>query len=105
VLRCSTDFALCVYDERRDVNIPDLAEALNRAAPRFEIGRLQQLRVRLRALERSPAASIFDARTIKPDYAFHVGGGPSCSFYDQYSAGQVALPISSVRDFITRNPA
>jgi hypothetical protein len=25
--------------------------------------------------------------------------------YDQYSAGQVALLISSVRDFITRNPA
>lgn len=62
------------------MKIPDLAEALNRGAPRFQIGRLQQLRVRLRALERSAAASIFDARTIKPDYAFHVGGRTELQF-------------------------
>jgi len=64
----------------KDMRIPELAEALNRAAGDFEIGRLQELRRRLRGLERAPATGLFDARTIHPNYAFHVGGRTELQF-------------------------
>lgn len=62
------------------MKIPELAEALNQACSGFKIGRLQQLRVRLRSLDRVPASAIFDARTIHPSYAFHVGGRSELQF-------------------------
>jgi hypothetical protein len=62
------------------VEIPELAQALNQACSKFDIGRLQELRVRLRSLDRAAASAIFDARTIHPDYAFHVGGRTELQF-------------------------
>ena len=62
------------------MSIPELAEALNRASGNFEIGGLQRLRMRLRSLERPAAPAIFDARTVHPNYAFHVGGRTELQF-------------------------
>jgi hypothetical protein len=62
------------------VEIPELAEALNQACSRFDIGRLQELRARLRSLNRPAASAIFDARTIHQEYAFHVGGRTELQF-------------------------
>lgn len=60
--------------------IPDLAEKLNDAAGNFEVGRLQELRVRLRGLSRAPSRGIFNALTVHEDYAFHVGGRSELQF-------------------------
>lgn len=62
------------------MKIPDLANALNEAAGRFDIGRLQEMRVRLRSLDRMPSRTIFGSRTIHDTYAFHVGGRTELQF-------------------------
>lgn len=62
------------------MEIPALADAINQACAKFEIGRLQELRAGLRSLSRAPAAAIFDRRTIHPGYAFHVGGRKELQF-------------------------
>lgn len=60
--------------------ISELANALNEASADFEIGRLQEIRVRLRSLKRTPACGIFNRQTIRDDYAFHVGGRTELQF-------------------------
>jgi hypothetical protein len=74
------------------VDIADLAQALNAAAPRFEIGRLQELRARLRSLSRPGRPTIFDRRTIHPGYAFHVGGRKEL----QFNIGHESLPAGRI---------
>lgn len=65
---------------RDPLSIRELAEAINRASGDFEIGGLQKLRMRLRSHERLAAPAIFDARTVHPSYAFHVGGRTELQF-------------------------
>jgi hypothetical protein len=62
------------------MDIPTLAERLNASASRFSIGRLQELRARLRSLSRVGSLAIFDYRTIHENYAFHVGGRKELQF-------------------------
>ena len=62
------------------MSIPELAEALNVAAADFEVGHLQELRVRLRGLSRAPCKGIFNAQTTFDDYAFHLGGRTELQF-------------------------
>lgn len=62
------------------MEIPALADALNRAAAKFEIGRLQELRTNLRALSRVASPTIFDRRTTHSGYAFHLGGRKELQF-------------------------
>jgi hypothetical protein len=60
--------------------ILELARALNRASVDFEIGHLQEIRVRLRSLKRAPGRALFSSQTIRGDYAFHVGGRTELQF-------------------------
>jgi hypothetical protein len=62
------------------MTIPDLANALNEASSDFEIGHLQEIRVRLRSLDRAPSRGIFNHQTIHEDWAFHVGGRTELQF-------------------------
>ena len=62
------------------MEIPALADALNRASGRFEIGRLQELRASLRSLSRAASRTIFDRRTTHSTYAFHLGGRKELQF-------------------------
>ena len=62
------------------MSIPELAEALNRGLGDFEIGGLQRLRMRLHSRARPAATALFDARTVHPNYAFHVGGRTELQF-------------------------
>lgn len=62
------------------MELSDLTAALNAAAPRFEIGRLQTLRACLRSRPRVGPLAIFDHRTIHETYAFHVGGRTELQF-------------------------
>jgi hypothetical protein len=64
---------------RRPVQIGDLAEALNRAASSFEIGKLHALRARLKS-SKITSKALFDDRTIRDTYAFHVGGRSELQF-------------------------
>ena len=65
---------------RRPVEIPVLAAALNEASARYEIAGLQQLRADLRSKTRLASRRIFDRRTIHPTYAFHLGGRTELQF-------------------------
>lgn len=60
--------------------IPELADDLNRASGNFEIGRLQEIRVRLKSLKRAPCHGIFGTQTVHDGYAFHVGGRSELQF-------------------------
>lgn len=58
----------------------ELAQALNDASRDFEVGRLQEMRVQLRSLDRAPSRAIFGPQTIHETYAFHVGGRTELQF-------------------------
>lgn len=64
---------------RSPVQISELAAAVNAAAARYEVGRLHELRARI---QDAPIhwRMLFDSRTIRPDYAFHVGGRRELQF-------------------------
>jgi len=62
------------------MQIAELAEALNHASSDFEIGELQDMRVRLTSLDRPPCRGIFSKQTIHDDYAFHLGGRTELQF-------------------------
>ncbi|PVE25791.1 hypothetical protein DC522_03185 [Microvirga sp. KLBC 81] len=53
---------------------------LNRRAPSFRIGKLQELRTRLKSLKRRPGNTIFSHQTIFDEWAFHVGGRSELQF-------------------------
>ena len=60
--------------------IQEIAEGVNQAAVGRPIGSLQELRQRVHGTARVPTHSIFDSRTIFPNYAFHVGGRSEIQF-------------------------
>lgn len=61
------------------VRIESLAQAINSGASRYEIRHLHELRGRLKST--NPTwRTLFDSRTIRPDYAFHVGGRTELQF-------------------------
>lgn len=62
------------------MRIPALADALNRASGDFEIGRLHEIRTRLRSLKRAPSRGLFNPQTVHDNYAFHVGGRKELQF-------------------------
>jgi hypothetical protein len=67
-------------EEYRAQNIQKIAESINRSAVGRPIGSLQTLRQQVHGTARVPTHSIFDSRTIFPDYAFHVGGRSEIQF-------------------------
>lgn len=62
------------------MSIPELAAELNLHAAAFRLGRLQEIRLRLRGLRKVPIRGIFSSRTIHPNYAFHDGGRRELQF-------------------------
>ena len=62
------------------MTIRELAEELNRQSVDFKIGNLQEMRVNLHGLKRTPGRSIFGTQTIQDGYAFHVGGRKELQF-------------------------
>ena len=61
---------------------------MNAASHKYEIGRLQDLRLRVRSLKRLPSRSLFDWRTTFDTYAFHVGGRSELQFNIGVEDGQ-----------------
>ncbi|HDR9178379.1 TPA: hypothetical protein QDB23_005685 [Burkholderia vietnamiensis] len=62
------------------ITIPQVAEQLNQRAEAYEIGKLQQLRVKLKNLRRLPSRKLFLPATISDDWAFHYGGRAELQF-------------------------
>ena len=64
------------------MNIPELAEELNRRASEsdFRIGRLQEIRALLHGHKRRAGSKIFGSRTIFPEWAWHYGGRKELQF-------------------------
>jgi len=62
------------------LNIPAIAQKLNRLAPAHRIGNLQAIRTRLKGLGRQPGTKIFDGKTITEEWACHYGGRTELQF-------------------------
>lgn len=56
------------------LNIPGIAEKLNKLARPHEIGKLQNIRTELKKLNRRPGDKIFSMQTTFDNWAFHHGG-------------------------------
>jgi hypothetical protein len=68
--------------------------AIEAATEGYEIGNLQAIRKRLRALSRRPGHTIFRDGTTNDEYAFHFGGRDELQFnvgLDQFADGRPAL--------------
>ncbi|MDD5712262.1 MAG: hypothetical protein PHY31_05815 [Smithellaceae bacterium] len=61
-------------------NIPDIASKLNELASSHPIGKLQDIRTRLKKLNRRPGDKIFSAQTTFSKWAFHHGGRTELQF-------------------------
>jgi len=61
------------------LTIRNLANRINKAAPDYAIGGLQELRAELHG-KRKATSAIFSSRTIFPRYAFHYGGRSELQF-------------------------
>lgn len=62
------------------MTIPELADALNQRAPRHKIGQLQQIRQKLKDLDRLPNQNLFAGTTITDEWACHYGGRSELQF-------------------------
>lgn len=62
------------------LNIPAIAEKLNRLAPAHRIGNLQTIRTKLKGLARQPGTKIFAGKTITEEWACHYGGRTELQF-------------------------
>ena len=62
------------------MTIEEICNELNNAAGNFRIGNLQEIRKRLKNLEKKPTLNIFNYSTISDSYAFHVGGRTELQF-------------------------
>lgn len=60
--------------------VSDLASALNAAAHDFEVGNLQETRKRLHSLAHVPSHDLFTNKSVKDEYAFHIGGRTELQF-------------------------
>jgi hypothetical protein len=63
-----------------DFDVGPIAHALNARAASYAIGRLQDLRARLRGYSKRPSSNIFTSQTIHPHWAFHYGGRTELQF-------------------------
>lgn len=72
------------------LDIPGIAEKLNKLAPPHPIGRLQAIRAELKEFKRRPGDKIFSAQTTFDDYAFHHGGRTELQFNIGYADGDNA---------------
>lgn len=61
-------------------NINAIAQDLNRLAQARPIGKLQNIRTKLKGLRRPPGTEIFGSQTIHEDWAFHNGGRSELQF-------------------------
>lgn len=66
--------------EHAPIDIPAVAERLNQLAVAHPIGRLQDIRARLKGLARRPASTLFTNQSVFPTYAFHIGGRTELQF-------------------------
>ncbi len=62
------------------LNIPEIANKLNELASPHPIGKLQDIRTRLKKLNRRPGDKIFSVQTTFDDWAFHHGGRTELQF-------------------------
>ena len=62
------------------LDIPAIAEKLNKLAPAHTIGKLHDIRKQLRQLNRRPGDKIFSAQTTSENWAFHHGGRTELQF-------------------------
>jgi hypothetical protein len=69
------------------LNIPAIADKLNRLARPHPIGKLQEIRTQLRKLNRRPGDKIFSTHTTFDVYAFHHGGRKELQFNIGYADG------------------
>jgi hypothetical protein len=56
------------------LTIKQIANEINNQSKKFEIGKLQELRTKIKNLNRQPGEKIFNNNTIFDSYAFHYGG-------------------------------
>jgi len=56
------------------ITIKQIAEQINSRSKDFEIGKLQELRTKIKNLGKHPTNKIFNSMTIFDEYAFHYGG-------------------------------
>jgi len=56
------------------LTIEQIAEQINNRSKNFKIGKLQELRTKIKNLKKQPSEKIFNAKTIFEEYAFHYGG-------------------------------
>jgi hypothetical protein len=67
------------------LNIPAIADKLNELAPPHPIGKLQNIRKRLKKLNRRPGDDIFSTQTTFENWAFHHGGRKELQFNIGYA--------------------
>src|SRR5437588_9629675 len=67
------------------LNIPDIANTLNELASSHPIGKLQDIRTKLKRLNRRPGNKIFTIQTTFDDWAFHHGGRTELQFNIGYA--------------------
>ena len=70
------------------LNIPDIAEKLNKLARPHPIGKLQDIRTELKELNRRPGDKIFSVHTTSDKWAFHFGGRTELQFNIGYANGE-----------------
>jgi hypothetical protein len=71
------------------VSLSEIANELNALAVRHPVGTLQDIRMKLKGLKQRPGGSLFDKRTVKPFYAFHLGGRTELQFNIGYPAEDI----------------
>ncbi len=74
-----------VEPARLPLDIRNIAARLNELAPPHAIGKLQEIRTRLKNLNRRPGDKIFSSQTIFDDWAFHHGGRTELQFNIGYA--------------------
>ncbi len=62
------------------INIPNIANELNKLASAHPIGKLQEIRKKLKGLKRRPGNKIFSVQTTNKAWAFHHGGRKELQF-------------------------
>ncbi|MDP3103354.1 MAG: hypothetical protein Q8M95_01955 [Candidatus Methanoperedens sp.] len=67
------------------LTIEQIANGINSRSKNFEIGKLQELRTKIKKLNRQPGEKIFWNNTIHDGYAFHYGGRKEL----QYNIGKI----------------
>lgn len=80
------------------ITIPRLAEQLNRRASDYGIGKLQQLRVKLKGLKRLPSSKLFHPATTSDEWAFHYGGRAELQF-------NIGMEVSDGKEYIRHGVA